>query len=204
MEEKSKVSVRIYGQEYIIAGETQKEHIIKIANYVDEKMTDLGQKLRNGSTTSIAVLSAVNIADEYFKMYMKLNEARRENEKIAIDTKHYQKLWDESKNSFIQYKQDSQKYLDQLQEKQDELQTKNDELNRLNQQFNQIREYNDQLEKINIELKTKIDELENTKHDSLTENKELVEKYKDIENSFFDLQMENIQLKSELEKLKKD
>lgn len=204
MEGKSKVSVKIYGQEYTISGEMPKEYIIKIANYVDEKMTDLGQKLRNGTTASIAILSAVNIADEYFKMHAKLNEAKRENEKISIDTKHYQKLWDEAKNSYIQYKQDAQKYFEQLQEKQEQLREKTEECSRLNHQINKMTEENKKLESENTNLKNMAEELENAKNDYLSQLNELIEKYRDMENSFFDLQMENIQLKSELEKMKKD
>ncbi|MBQ3520877.1 MAG: cell division protein ZapA, partial [Firmicutes bacterium] len=38
--EHNRVKVKIYGQEYVIAGEMSREDIIKVAAYVDNKMME--------------------------------------------------------------------------------------------------------------------------------------------------------------------
>ena len=53
-----------------------------------------------------------------------------------------------------------------------------------------------------IQYKDNMSEIKNQKKENDERFKELQAKCSEYENSFFDLQMENIQLKSELEKLK--
>jgi cell division protein ZapA len=64
----SKVKVNIYGNEYSIIGEAQPEYIQKIAEYVNARMKDIAKTISNGNTAQIAILAALNIADEYFQM----------------------------------------------------------------------------------------------------------------------------------------
>ena len=64
MEKKNKVTVKIYGQEYTIAGDTPREHIMRVADYVNTKMHEIARALPAGSVSSLAVLSAVNVADD--------------------------------------------------------------------------------------------------------------------------------------------
>ena len=62
----SKVAVRIYGQEYKIEGEKGEDEIQAIARHVDEQMREIGRANSYGSTGSIAVLTAMNICEEFF------------------------------------------------------------------------------------------------------------------------------------------
>lgn len=67
MGDKVKSVVRIAGNEYTLSADTSEEYIHKVAIYVDRKMMQI-QKLRpEFSTAMIAVLAAVNIADELFE-----------------------------------------------------------------------------------------------------------------------------------------
>ncbi len=179
----NKVTVRIYGQEYTIAGEKPREHILKVAELVNEKMNEIGQILPLGSVSTISVLSAVNIADEYFSMIQEISDLKAQNAELERDTEHYIKLWDEAKKSFLQYKDEAQSVLEQKDEMQKALKEKLDEI--------------ETLKKENMTTEEKY------KESSYVEFKELEAKYKDIESSFFDLQMENIQLKGEIDRYKK-
>ncbi|MBR3035139.1 MAG: cell division protein ZapA, partial [Firmicutes bacterium] len=58
MSERNTVAVKIYGQEYNISGETSREHIMRVADYVDSKMQEIGDAV-NTSNTGVAVLAAV-------------------------------------------------------------------------------------------------------------------------------------------------
>ena len=65
--EKVKTVVKIGGKEYMMAGYEPEDYIHKVAIYVDRKMEEIKEKSFSLSTTMIAVLSAVNIADELLK-----------------------------------------------------------------------------------------------------------------------------------------
>jgi len=55
------------GNEITIVSRDGEEHVKKVANYVDEKMKEARDKSRAASTHSLALLTALNIADEYLK-----------------------------------------------------------------------------------------------------------------------------------------
>ncbi len=148
--ENNRVKIRIYGQEYTIVGERSQDEIIKVAQYVDERMQFIGRNSNLGSTTSLAVLSAVNIADEIFTAKEELETLRAKNTQLEADARKYVDLWDEAKKNVIQYRNE-------------------------------------------------IEELRRKASDD-SELRELQRKYKELENNFFDLQMENVQLKSKIDR----
>ena len=57
--ESNKVKVKIYGQEYVIAGEKTKEEIIQVAAHVDMKMQEVTEAAKAAGVvpSNIAVLS---------------------------------------------------------------------------------------------------------------------------------------------------
>jgi cell division protein ZapA len=66
--EKTRVTVDIYGEEYVIKGYASPEYIKGIAAYVDKKMRLIAQRNPQLPVTKIAVLAALNIADELSKL----------------------------------------------------------------------------------------------------------------------------------------
>ncbi|GIX43385.1 MAG: cell division protein ZapA [Leptospiraceae bacterium] len=67
--ELQRVEVEIFGQEYTLKStDASVEYIIMLANYVDAKMKDLSQQLNHKIPVSqLAILAALNIADELFQ-----------------------------------------------------------------------------------------------------------------------------------------
>lgn len=63
-----KVKVKIFGNMYNIQGDAEPEYIVKLAEYVNEKMQEVSQNLPSGNSLQIAILAALNIADEYFQL----------------------------------------------------------------------------------------------------------------------------------------
>ena len=55
------------GQRYPIRSELDIEYITHLANYVDEKIQSATELSTGGDTVRIAVLAALNIADEFFR-----------------------------------------------------------------------------------------------------------------------------------------
>lgn len=78
MSDKNKVIVRIYGQEYTMVGKESREYMQKVANYVDDKMVDIAKNSKKLSTAMVAVLTSLNIADEYFKAQQEMEEFKKE------------------------------------------------------------------------------------------------------------------------------
>ncbi|MEG1583627.1 MAG: cell division protein ZapA [Anaerovorax sp.] len=190
--ENNRVSVKIYGQEYTIAGEKSREHIIRVADHVDSKMHEIAKSIPSGPVSALAVLSAVNIADEYFSIMQNTSDIRKQNEQLEKDTNHYIQLWDEAKKSFLQYKEDTQQVMDQKEEMQVLYNEKVLEFEELKRSYKELEE------KLSVMVTTA-----HSNEVSSSDMKELELKYKDIESSFFDIQMENIQLKGEIDRYKK-
>ena len=61
------VTVEIMGQRYPIRSALDIEYITHLATYVDEKIQSATELSTGGDTIRIAVLAALNIADEYFR-----------------------------------------------------------------------------------------------------------------------------------------
>jgi cell division protein ZapA len=59
--------VQIFGREYKIKGHADKSYIEEMAKYVDEKMRELSGSSALPSQDTIAILAALNIADELFQ-----------------------------------------------------------------------------------------------------------------------------------------
>jgi cell division protein ZapA len=58
------IRVEIYDQGYNLRG-TDADHILKLAEYVDLKMRAVSEKTATVDSLRVAVLAALNIADEY-------------------------------------------------------------------------------------------------------------------------------------------
>jgi cell division protein ZapA len=69
MEESRKgVCVDIFGAEYVLKVEGDPAYIKDIAQYVDSKMRGVAATTANVSSLKVAILTALNLADELFKM----------------------------------------------------------------------------------------------------------------------------------------
>jgi len=63
------VKIAIFGQDYPIrANVGDEEYVRTIAQYVDEKMREIDETMRPSSTMKIAILTALNIADELMSL----------------------------------------------------------------------------------------------------------------------------------------
>src|SRR5690606_2011717 len=80
MNQKNKVLVKINGQEYPIVGAEPKEYLLKVGSFVDDKMEAIAKANKKLSTSMIAVLTCINITDQYLKMKSHLEEIKKELE----------------------------------------------------------------------------------------------------------------------------
>lgn len=82
--DRKKTIVRIAGKEYTLLADLPEEYIHKVAIYVDKKMNEVSRQRGDLSTAMVAVLAAVNMADEVMELrgeketYMKMDRARHQ------------------------------------------------------------------------------------------------------------------------------
>ncbi len=93
MDKKTKVNVRIMGNEYTIIGTESEEYINKVCFAVDKKMKEIS-KNPILKPHKVAVLTAINMCDEYYKAkYMndlaasELKKTRDELASLKIELK---------------------------------------------------------------------------------------------------------------------
>lgn len=60
--------VTIMGQEYVLSGEIDPEYLTKVAQYVNGKMKEIHERTVGMSMTRLAVLAAINLADEVLSL----------------------------------------------------------------------------------------------------------------------------------------
>jgi cell division protein ZapA len=65
---KKSLDVEILGQKFTISSDAEEGYMLKIAGYVDGKMQELMQNTKPVAKTNVAMLAALNIADEYHRL----------------------------------------------------------------------------------------------------------------------------------------
>lgn len=76
------IAVEIYGNVYKIKPTMTLEYAHVIASYVDKKMKGIADEAHLVSPTKVAILTALNVADELHKDRAKLQELQRNIENI--------------------------------------------------------------------------------------------------------------------------
>lgn len=111
MTSKNKVVIRIAGNDYTLVGVESEEYIQKVGFYIDKKMNEILMRNSRLSTSLAAVLTALNVADDFFKSRESEIAIRKEKEEMSLELERLKmeniKLKDEndalsSKNTSLQ------------------------------------------------------------------------------------------------------
>jgi cell division protein ZapA len=65
---KKRFEVRILGQELSVTSDSGDEHVANVIRHVSEKVEEAGKTTGSKNALGIAILAALNIADEYCRM----------------------------------------------------------------------------------------------------------------------------------------
>lgn len=82
---KKTTEVAIMGQKFLVKSESGDDYVIEIARYVDEKINEVIQNTRSVASLNVAILAAMNIADEFFKLQRDRRERLSTVEKKVRD-----------------------------------------------------------------------------------------------------------------------
>jgi cell division protein ZapA len=61
------IPIEIHGQRYPIRSTLDPEYVARLARYVDQRMRAAGDTTHSGDSLQLAILAALNIADELFR-----------------------------------------------------------------------------------------------------------------------------------------
>ncbi len=98
MAERNKLTVQIANKDYTLISEETREYMLEVSDYVDRQMKKIKELNACMSANMVAVLTAVNLADELFKTKKKLAEAeakvseeqkRADNPSAAADNRQH-------------------------------------------------------------------------------------------------------------------
>jgi len=79
------VEIKVFGQTYTVKTDAAEDYIQEVARYVNEKMDEVLKKTRSVSTMNVAILTALNIADDLLKERERKNALLREVEMKSKD-----------------------------------------------------------------------------------------------------------------------
>jgi cell division protein ZapA len=79
------VEIKVFGQTYTVKTDAEEDYIQEVARYVNEKMDEVLKKTRSVSTMNVAILTALNIADDLLKERERKNALLREVEMKSKD-----------------------------------------------------------------------------------------------------------------------
>src|ERR671921_966056 len=91
MSESRVIHVEIHGHRYPIRTGLAPDYVAELAAYVDEKMRLAAKESPAGDTLKLAVLAALNIADEYFRV---IDDERRQNDQVAHRAAELERMLD--------------------------------------------------------------------------------------------------------------
>lgn len=185
------VTVKINGIEYNLKGDEREEYLHKVAGYVDKKVKNILENNRKLSTSSAAILSAVNVVDDMFKK-------QKEYEEFIGKLNQMEKV----QNSYVEQMEALKKQLNHMEQYNAELQLKL-KSNLSNQQLEQLEQ---NVQKLTKELEiTQETAQKSIKENSVlkSENKEFKFQLQSAKYKIIDLQHKLVENQINLAKEKK-
>ena len=76
-QENQGIRVEIYDQSYYMRGDLDPEYIRKLAEFVDGRMRSIAARTRTVDSLRLAVLAALNMADECYQMRAKVQQVEQ-------------------------------------------------------------------------------------------------------------------------------
>lgn len=178
MSDKNKVTVKIMDRDYTLVSEDSREHMQRVANYVDDKMRETFNSNKKLSMSMIGVLTALNVADELHKV---INEKDELEKRINSPQYELKSARDELDAVVSEYERRSNAYEKMIQE-----------FSRLIDSSNiyetGVAQMRKRMDKLDSELRTKEETLRKSRNEVLELEKEF--SHKEIQASMIDFDEE--------------
>ncbi len=83
--------VEIYGQTYNLRGDGEPTYIQELASFVDARMNKIADQTATVDSLKVAILAALNIADEYHQLKREVEKQRMD---LAVRTAEWERVLD--------------------------------------------------------------------------------------------------------------
>lgn len=64
---KKRFHIKLLGQELSVLSDSGDDHVARVVKYVNDKVEEIESNFSNFNTLNVAILAALNIADEFLK-----------------------------------------------------------------------------------------------------------------------------------------
>lgn len=202
----NRVTVKIQGSEYQMTGDKSVEKMKQIAEYVDSEMSTIAEANTRLSISAVSILTALNIADLLF-------ECSEENEEITKELEEMQSKVDNGIDSELAKELEEKIALKdkEIEELKNGVEQKNSEIEEIQEKMKELMDIVEEKKKEILELQNpeiceeinvdeRIKELEEKLADA-NKKVETAEKIaSEFQNTSYELQLENAELKNKLNK----
>lgn len=114
MPNKNKLVVNILSKDYTLKSDDSVAHMEKVSKFVKDKINDIKAKNRKLNSAMIAVLTALNIADEYFKVLEYNKELEKRVESPEYELQNLRTKLDKITNEFDKKNRAYNKIIDEF------------------------------------------------------------------------------------------
>lgn len=83
MSDSGKYQIEIFGNTYTIKGEGNERYVRELARHVDDRMVEISKSSPALALSRIAILSALNITDDYFQSRDKVEKLNATCEQLV-------------------------------------------------------------------------------------------------------------------------
>lgn len=191
---RNKVIVRINGAEYTLIGDETEDYLFSIANYLDKKIKETLLSNSKHSNTSAAVLTALTVTDELFKIRRENEILKRSLNEPEEKIRQLRAEYDELHGAYMELIKEYEKYKESQQGRDDDINTLKSEYDELYASYINKNDENEKFVKENAYLKEQNELLQN-------EIKEARESISDLKDQLLESQIELVRLKKELKDL---
>ena len=111
------VNIKFNNKDYLLSCDKgQEENLKKLANHLDSKYNELKKNLGNIGENKLLLITAIQIIDDYFDLFQKVENTKDNFEKLSTKFKELRSLT-------INYKSDKEIEIGKLKEELDEFKT---------------------------------------------------------------------------------
>jgi len=82
---KKTTEISIMGHKFMIKSDSDDDYVVRVAGFVDQKINEVMQSTKSVASLNVAILAAMNIADEYFKSMRERDDKFSKAEKKIKD-----------------------------------------------------------------------------------------------------------------------
>ncbi|MBU3112051.1 cell division protein ZapA [Clostridium lacusfryxellense] len=155
------VTIKINGIEYNLKGDEREEYLHKVASYVDKKIKNIMSNNEKLSTSSAAILTALNLGDDMFKSKLLNTEFSSKEKSLEIHDKELTEQLEGLKKQLVHLEDYNQELLNKC-------------------KTTDKTEYVKALERENIDMQQQLDIMQETSKNCIEENRKMEMENKEI------------------------